>query len=149
MTGTRRREPFKGIEMKKILIGASVFVVLLGLLLFIGYLKVKKDSENSRTAMEGPGQISNVVGAYRAKYKQWPKNNGDIQKYIENNKEFSNFDLSAYQGLEFTETDKVLTIRYKNYKKGDSSTGPGQMDISIGVRKVGLWKYFSTYFFSR
>jgi hypothetical protein len=121
------------LKTKKILIWISIFLTLLCLLFFIGYLKEKSDLAYMD---EGPGKISSLVYVYRDKYKQWPKNTEEIQKFINNDEKLKGYDLNSYQDLIFIEnTNKVLTIRYKSYKKGNLSTGPGQLDLSIQAIK--------------
>lgn len=113
------------------MIGISLIALLLGLTFTIGYLKAQKDSGDVSWG-KGAAQIGGVVSAYRHQYKRWPKDITDIQGMIKNDEDFHDFNLDAYDGLEFIENpNKVLTIRYKNFKDGNVTTGPGQVDISI------------------
>jgi hypothetical protein len=121
-------------NLKKMFIGIGVFIALLGIWFIWGYLEGEKAlREGFPQISEGPGQIVALAMDFGDKYSRWPKNIAELQKFVKDNKEKGDFDLTAYENITFTETSKkTLEIHYDSYKKGAISIGSTDTEIKLG-----------------
>jgi hypothetical protein len=76
------------LKLKRLFIWASLFIVLLGIWFYWGYLKAGKELREAGPLiiMEGPSQIVSLAMDFGEKYSRWPKNVAELQKFIKDKK---------------------------------------------------------------